>query len=129
MRPQAMLQPNAPISIVRTSSRPASATLNEPVKVSTMIKPNKLSAMRSCRLSRRLLGVIALPESVQRLVVCVCKGKKALWAGAGPPFFPRHPHHLPLVQRFFEVEPVHERGEGGGPGVSSAGAETFQSFV
>ena len=45
--PQARLQPSAPISIVRTSSRPASATLSEPVKVSTMIGPKNTSETRS----------------------------------------------------------------------------------
>jgi hypothetical protein len=35
------------MSIVRTSERPASAALSEPVKVSTMIKPKSASEMRS----------------------------------------------------------------------------------
>ena len=35
------------MSMVRMSSRPASAMLSEPVKVSTMINPKSTSAMRS----------------------------------------------------------------------------------
>ena len=54
MMPQARLQPSAPISIARTSSRPASAMLREPVKVSTMISPNSTSDTRSIG-SNRLL--------------------------------------------------------------------------
>ena len=53
MMPQAMLHPRAPMSIVRTSSRPASATLREPVKVSTMMRPKSASAMRSAGSSTR----------------------------------------------------------------------------
>src|SRR3954470_22152846 len=45
--PQAMLQPSAPISMMRTSARPASATLSEPVNVRTMIRPKSTSEMRS----------------------------------------------------------------------------------
>jgi hypothetical protein len=56
MTPHARLQPSAPISIVRMSSRPASAMLNEPVNVSTMIRPKSTSAMRSCGSSTRLEG-------------------------------------------------------------------------
>src|SRR6185436_1096529 len=47
MIPQARLHPSAPISIARTSSRPASATLSEPVKVRTMIRPKRTSETRS----------------------------------------------------------------------------------
>src|SRR6187549_499851 len=47
MMPQAMLHPTAPINMARMSSRPASAMLSEPVKVSTMIRPKSTSAMRS----------------------------------------------------------------------------------
>ena len=47
MMPQARLHPSAPTSITRTSSRPAWATLSEPVKVSTMISPNSTSDARS----------------------------------------------------------------------------------
>src|SRR3954470_8082514 len=47
MMPHARLQPIAPMSIVRTSSRSASATLSEPVKVRTMIRPNSTSETRS----------------------------------------------------------------------------------
>ena len=43
MMPQATLHPSAPISISRTSSRPASATLREPVNVRTMISPKRTS--------------------------------------------------------------------------------------
>ena len=58
MIPHAMLHPSAPISIARTSSRPASATLSDPVKVSTMIRPNSISDSRSTgsRMRARLLG-------------------------------------------------------------------------
>src|SRR5436190_23686298 len=54
MMPQAMLQPRAPMSMVRTSSRPASATLREPVKVRTIIRPKSTSAIRSFGSSKRL---------------------------------------------------------------------------
>src|SRR4051812_31389987 len=54
MMPHAKLQPRAPISMTRTPSRPASATLNEPVKVRTMIKPKRTSEMRSCGSRTRL---------------------------------------------------------------------------
>src|SRR6187431_2947732 len=53
MTPHARLQPSAPTTIVRTSSRPALATLSEPVKVTTMISPNRTSATRSCGSSTR----------------------------------------------------------------------------
>jgi hypothetical protein len=53
MRPHATLQPSAPISIARMSSRPASATLSDPVNVSTMIRPNSTSEMRSLGSSTR----------------------------------------------------------------------------
>ena len=55
MMPQARLQPSAPMSIVRTSSRPASATLSEPVKVRTMIRPKSTSETRSIG-SKHALG-------------------------------------------------------------------------
>jgi hypothetical protein len=45
--PHARLHPSAPISIARTSSRPAVAMLKEPVKVSTMISPKSTSETRS----------------------------------------------------------------------------------
>ena len=54
MIPHARLHPRAPISIARTSSRPASATLSEPVKVSTMISPNSTSDTRSIGSRTRL---------------------------------------------------------------------------
>src|SRR5580765_3110393 len=54
MRPHARLHPSAPMSIVRTSSRPASATLSEPVKVRTMIRPKRTSETRSIGSSTRL---------------------------------------------------------------------------
>ena len=57
MIPQARLHPSAPMSIARTSSRPASATLSEPVKVRTMISPNSTSDTRSIGSSARLEGV------------------------------------------------------------------------
>ena len=47
MIPQARLHPSAPMSIVRISSRPASAMLSEPVNVRTMISPNSTSETRS----------------------------------------------------------------------------------
>ena len=54
MIPQARLQPSAPMSMVRISVRPASATLSEPVKVRTMMSPNRTSDTRSCGSSTRL---------------------------------------------------------------------------
>ena len=54
MIPHARLQPKAPMSISRTSSRPARFTLNEHVKVSTMINPNRISETRSMGSSSRL---------------------------------------------------------------------------
>ncbi len=54
MMPQAMLHPSAPISISRTSSRPASATLSEPVNVRTMISPKSTSETRSIGSRTRL---------------------------------------------------------------------------
>ena len=54
MIPQTILHPSAPMSIVRTSARSASATLSEPVKVSTMIRPKSTSEMRSAGSSTRL---------------------------------------------------------------------------
>jgi hypothetical protein len=46
------LQPSAPMSMVRTSSRPASATLKEPVNVSTMISRKELQrCVRAVRAS------------------------------------------------------------------------------
>lgn len=58
MTPQARLQPSALMSMWRISERPTSATLNEPVEVRTMIKPNNTSAMRSCGSSTRLEDLI-----------------------------------------------------------------------
>jgi hypothetical protein len=55
-----MLQPNAPISIARTSLRPASEMLIEPVKVNAMISPNITSAMRSAGSMIRWKGRIRL---------------------------------------------------------------------
>ena len=52
MMPHAKLQPSAPMSIVRTSSRPASAMLSEPVNVSTMMRPKRTSETRSRGLRR-----------------------------------------------------------------------------
>src|SRR6478735_3529807 len=54
MRPQARLQPSAPMSIMRTSSRVASATLSEPVKARTMINPKRTSDTRSIGSRTRL---------------------------------------------------------------------------
>ncbi len=53
MSPQAILQPSAPMSMVRISARSASAMLSEPVKVSTMIRPKSTSATRSFGSSTR----------------------------------------------------------------------------
>ena len=58
MIPQARLHPRALTSIVCTSSRPAVATLSEPVRVRTMIRPKCTSAMRSLGSSTRLLDLI-----------------------------------------------------------------------
>src|SRR5213594_4410274 len=54
MMPHARLQPSAPISIVRMLSRPASATLSDPVKVRTMIRPKRTSETRSIGSNTRL---------------------------------------------------------------------------
>ena len=56
MMPQARLHPSAPMSIVLTSSRPASATLSDPVNVRTMISPKSTSETRSIGSSTRLVG-------------------------------------------------------------------------
>ena len=53
MIPHARLQPSAPSSILRTSLRAAPITLNEQVKVSTMISPKRISEIRSIGSSRR----------------------------------------------------------------------------
>src|SRR5258707_549052 len=53
MIPHARLQPSAPTSIARTSSRPAWATLNEQVKVRTMIKAKRISEILSIGSRRR----------------------------------------------------------------------------
>src|SRR5436190_4259588 len=52
--PHARLQPSAPINIVRMLSRPASATLSDPVKVRTMIRPKRTSETRSIGSNTRL---------------------------------------------------------------------------
>src|SRR5882724_4882659 len=52
--PHARLQPSAPMSIVRMLSRPASATLSDPVKVRTMIRPKRTSETRSIGSNTRL---------------------------------------------------------------------------
>ena len=57
MMPHARLQPMAPISIARTSARPASAALREPVNVRTMIKANRTSDTRSIGSSTRVLFI------------------------------------------------------------------------
>src|SRR5277367_3600260 len=54
MIPHARLQPTAPMSNVRTSSRPALLTLIEQVKVRTMISPNQISEILSIGSSARL---------------------------------------------------------------------------
>src|SRR5580765_748119 len=59
MIPQARLQPSAPMSIARTFSRPASATLSDPVNVRTMISPKSTSETRSIGSSTRLEDLMA----------------------------------------------------------------------
>ena len=59
-KPQAMLQPIAATSMLRTSSRPLSTTLSVPVKVSTMNRPNMTSEMRSIGSSTRALPLLAM---------------------------------------------------------------------
>src|SRR5207249_459646 len=54
MIPHARLHPSAPMSIVRMFSGPASATLSEPVKVRTMIRPKRTSETRSIGSNTRL---------------------------------------------------------------------------
>jgi len=51
--PQARLQPSAVNIIVRTSSRPAVATLSDPVNVKAMSRPKITSDMRSIGSSTR----------------------------------------------------------------------------
>ena len=46
-RPQARLHPITPMSIERSSSRPAVAALNVPVNVSAMMTPNRISETRA----------------------------------------------------------------------------------
>ena len=46
-RPQAMLHPRAPMSMLRTSFRSAVATLNVPVNVSAMMRPKMTPETRS----------------------------------------------------------------------------------
>src|SRR6185503_821914 len=58
MMPQARLHPSAPMSMVRTSARSASATLSEPVNVRTMISPKSTSEMRSLGSSARLCDLM-----------------------------------------------------------------------
>lgn len=67
-----MLQPKAPISIVRTSPRPASATLREPVKVNTIISPNKISATRSPGVKKRVEGKIPIVCRLTRSQHSLC---------------------------------------------------------
>src|SRR6266403_3963911 len=79
MIPHARLHPSAPMSMVRTCSRPAPATLNEQVKVRTMIKANKISVILSigsrirldgCTESANMVGerLLLLPSAAQRVV-------------------------------------------------------------
>ena len=77
MTPQARLQPAAPITSSRTSSRPAPATLNEQVKVRTMINANRTSEILSIGSSMRLrlfdkdshiVGLLLLPPASQRVI-------------------------------------------------------------
>ena len=69
MMPQARLHPSAPMSMVRTSARSASATLSEPVKVRTMINPKSTSAMRSLGSSTRLVDLMG--SSGMRVMIWV----------------------------------------------------------
>src|SRR5579864_1531143 len=79
MIPHARLHPNAPIKSSRTSSRPAPATLNEQVKVRTMIRANRTSEILSIGSSMgfgpfvRDSGIVAtplllLPPAPQRVI-------------------------------------------------------------
>src|SRR6185436_11043444 len=65
MTPQARLHPSAPTSISRTSARPAVATLSEPVKVSTMIRPKSTSVTRSMGSSTRFETLISTSQSLR----------------------------------------------------------------
>jgi hypothetical protein len=69
MMPHARLQPMAPMSIVRTSSRPEFATLSEPVKVSTMIKPKSASLIRWVGSSRRLGDSTGMVIRITKLAI------------------------------------------------------------
>src|SRR5881397_65483 len=64
--PHAKLQPSAPTSMVRTSSRPASATLNEQVKVRSMISANRISEIAV----KHLLLLPPAPQCVVELHHC-----------------------------------------------------------
>ena len=80
MMPQARLHPSAPMSIVRTSSRPAWATLSDPVNVRTMITPKRTSETRSIG-SRTRLELYCI---VDRKQVGVCGSRvHALGVAAG----------------------------------------------
>ena len=84
MMPHARLHPSAPTKSSRTSSRPAPATLNEQVKVRTMMSANRISeilsigsSMRVGRFVRgsnlfvkRLLLLPAAPQRVKELHQC-----------------------------------------------------------
>ena len=63
MMPHARLQPSAPISMARMSSRPA-VMLSEPVNVSTMIRPKSTSEMRSLGSRTRLVATERSPGTV-----------------------------------------------------------------
>ncbi len=77
MSPQARLQPSAPMSIVRTSSRPAPATLNEPVMVSTMINPKSTSEMRSTGSRTRIEGRLGGSAAMGRVLCSIVPGVEA----------------------------------------------------
>src|SRR5437660_10152477 len=87
--PHAKLQPSAPTSMVRTSSRPASATLNEQVKVRTMISANRISEILSIGSSTRL----GLFVTVSNIAV-----KHLLLLPPAPQRVVEVPHSQPLIE-------------------------------
>src|SRR5262245_2783280 len=67
-KPHATLQPSADHKSVESSSLPEVAALIEQVKVRTIIRPNKISLMRSSEL-RLLLAFIALTQNAGVLLI------------------------------------------------------------
>src|SRR4051812_2290210 len=88
--PHAMLHPIIPTSSVRTSSRPAVATLSVPVNVSAMITPNRISEVRASgsrtRSRRSIRSVAAVRLSLTTCIDCSRAGGYRHLAGFERPF-------------------------------------------